>query len=328
VNTTFTAGSTFDEAYITEIGSTLSLTGGVTVAKYSTFHNAITTVPYGTEYKSVQEVVNFIQGYEKWLITQGFDFDAFSTDLDTNTDWSLSIKEFMFWSTQNWAVGTVIALSPASQSLVFKNTTGVVDTLLNPYEGYLITQQEGVGIPINDINVGRDGNTTTLSTRPDADGIYYAKFNVVQKEHVVLFENSTVFSDVIYDPALFRQERLKLTGFRTSDWNGDLYAPGFVYDEAKIKDWTAYDDYNLGDVIKYQTKYYVANQRHSGTEKFINRYWILKDSAPTPALLPNFDYKTAQFEDFYNLDTDNFDEGQQNFARHLIGYQPRQYLEA
>ena len=28
-----------------------------------------------------------------------------------------------------------------------------------------------------------------------------------------------------------------------------------------------------------------------------------------------------------NLDTDNFDEGQQTLARHLIGYQPRQYLE-
>jgi len=328
VNTSFTAGSSFDETSITEIGSTLPLTGGVTVAKYTTFHNTVTTVPYGTEYKTVQEVANFIQGYEKWLVTQGFKFDAFSSEMDTNTDWSLSIKEFMFWSTQNWAVGTVIALSPSSQSLVYENTSGVIDTLLNPYEGYLVMQQEGIGISINDINVGRNNNTLTLSTRPDSDGIYFAKLNVVQKEHIVLFENSTVFADVIYDPSLgFRQERLKLTGFKTSDWNGDLFAPGFVYDEAKIGDWTAYNDYNLGDVVKYQTKYYVANQRHSGTEKFINNHWTLKDSAPASALLPNFDYKTAQFEDFYNLDTDNFDEGQQNFARHLIGYQPRQYLE-
>ena len=35
----------------------------------------------------------------------------------------------------------------------------------------------------------------------------------------------------------------------------------------------------------------------------------------------------GHFEDFYNLDTDNFDESQQTLARHLIGYQPRQYLE-
>ena len=54
---------------------------------------------------------------------------------------------------------------------------------------------------------------------------------------------------------------------------------------------------------------------------------MLKTEAPTSKLLPNFDYRSAQFEDFYNLDTDNFDESQQTLARHLIGYQPRQYLE-
>ena len=208
---------------MTVIGSALPLTGGVKVAKYNTFYNTITTVPYGTEYETTQEIANFIQGYEQWLKTQGFVFDGYSSELDTNTDWSLSIKEFLFWSTQNWAVGTVIAVSPASQSITYTNTSGVIDSLLNPYEGYLVTQQEGRGIPLLDINMNRSGNTNILTTKSPQDGIYFAKFNVVQKEHVVLFDNETVFSDVMYDPTLgFRQERLKLTGFKTSDWNGDL----------------------------------------------------------------------------------------------------------
>ena len=176
--------------------------------------------------------------------------------------------------------------------------------------------------------MNRQGNTTNLTTRPDEDGIYFAKFNIIQKEHVILFDNSTVFSDILYDPALgFRQERLKLTGFKTSDWNGDLFAPGFVFDEAKIEDWMSDKDYNVGDVVKYQAKFYVAKKRHAGKTKFNNLDWNLKDVAPQSALLPNFDYKSAQFEDFYNLDSDNFDEGQQTLARHLIGYQPRGYLE-
>jgi len=328
VNTSFTAGSTFESSKITEIGSTLPLIGGVTVAKFNSFHSNITTVPYGTEYKTKQEVANFIQGYEQWLKTQGFVFDGYSSELDTNTDWTLSIKEFLFWSTQNWAVGTVIAVSPASQSITYTNDTGVVDSLINPYEGYMLMQQEGIGISLPDVNMDRQGNTTVLTTSPTTDGIYFAKFNVVQKEHVVLFDNKTVFSDVIYDPALgYRQERLKITGFKTSDWNGDLYAPGFVFDEAKIEDWTPFKDYNLGDVVKYQAKFYVAQKRHAGTDNFVNTNWRLKTTAPESKLLPNFDYRSAQFEDFYNLDTDNFDEGQQNLARHLIGYQPRQYLE-
>ena len=328
VNTSFTSGSTFDDTNTTLIGSALPLVGGVTVAKYNAFHRNITTVSYGTEYKTKQEVANFIQGYEQWLKTQGFVFDGYSRELDTNTDWTLSIKEFLFWSTQNWAVGTVIAVSPASQSITYTNDTGVVDSLLNPYEGYMLMQQEGVGISLPDVNMDRQGNTTILSTSPTTDGIYFAKFNVIQKEHVVMFDNKTVFSDVIYDPALgYRQERLKITGFKTADWNGDLYAPGFVFDQAKVQDWTSFTDYNLGDVVKYQAKFYVAKKRHAGTENFVNTNWTLKNEAPQSKLLPNFDYRSAQFEDFYNLDTDNFDEGQQNLARHLIGYQPRQYLE-
>ena len=271
VNTSFTAGDTFDEDNITEIGSALPLQGGVQVAKFNDFKSNVTIVPYGTEYRTKQEVANFLQGYEDYLIKQGFVFDGYSRDLNTNTDWSLAIKEFLFWSTQNWAVGTVIAVSPASQSITYENTKGVVDTLINPYEGYLVSQQEGVTISLQDINMNRQGNTTTLTTKPTEDGIYFTKFNVVQKEHVVLFDNNTVFSDVIYDPALgFRQERLKLTGFKTADWNGDLFAPGFVFDEAKIEDWVAFKDYNVGDVVKYQANFYVVNKRHAGTEKFEN----------------------------------------------------------
>ena len=147
----------------------------------------------------------------------------------------------------------------------------MVDTLVDPVEGYQVLQQEDLGIPLNDINVKRDGNETLLATRRESDGIYFAKFNIVQKEHVIILENSTVFSDIMYDPSLgFRQERIKLTGFRTADWNGDLYSPGFMYDAAKIEDWVANKYYNLGDVVKYQTRYYIANKRHSGTTSFEN----------------------------------------------------------
>ena len=50
-----------------------------------------------------------------------------------------------------------------------------------------------------------------------------------------MFDNSTVFSDIIYDPYVgFRQQRLKVVGWKTANWNGDYYAPGFVFDSAEV----------------------------------------------------------------------------------------------
>jgi len=145
---------------------------------------------------------------------------------------------------------------------------------------------------------------------------------------VWILDKVNVVSDVMYDYSLsFRQKRIKLTGYNTADCNGYLYAPGFMFDAAEIEDWVSNKDYNLGDVVIYQTRYYIANKRHTGTQKFENANWTLREKKPVSSLIPNLDYRTAQFEDFYNLDTDNFDEGQQTLARHLIGYQPRQYLD-
>jgi hypothetical protein len=150
----------------------------------------------------------------------------------------------------------------------------------------------------------------------------------VQKEHILLFDNNTVFADIIYDPFTgFRQQRLKLVGWKTSGWNGDYYAPGFVFDAAQVTYWLANTDYRLGDSVEYQGKFYVAKVNHNSGSTLINANWTLKNNKPAPQLIPNFDYKISQFNDFYNLETNNFDESQQQLAQRLIGYQSRDYLE-
>ena len=57
----------------------------------------------------------------------------------------------------------------------------------------------------------------------------------MQKEHGMVFENTTLFNDTIYDIETgYRQRRIKLSGFRTKNWNGDLFSPGFVYDSVVV----------------------------------------------------------------------------------------------
>ena len=46
---------------------------------------------------------------------------------------------------------------------------------------------------------------------------------MVQHEHVPILDNKTVFNDVIYNrPQGYRQERIKVKGYRSDGWNGPI----------------------------------------------------------------------------------------------------------
>ena len=118
-----------------------------------------------------------------------------------------------------------------------------------------------------------------------------------------------------------------MLGYKTENWDGSLNIPGFVYDQATVREWQPWQDYALGDLVKYKEFYYSAKNKIPGKENFVNSEWVKLANRPEAGLLPNFDYKVNQFADFYDLDSDNFDVEQQKHAQHLIGYQKRQYLE-
>jgi hypothetical protein len=219
----------------------------------------------------------------------------------------------------------VISLSPAASSLTFTSILSVADDINNPFNEYEIFKVDGTGLSPADLNCSRQGNLVTYS--PDGDStIYNASFYLVQKEQVLILDNTTVFNDVIYNPESgYRQERIKIAGFVSSEWFGGFEVPGFIFDRADVKQWIQWTDYALGDIVQNQGFYYSANVFIPGTAEFEAANWS-QITKPTPKLLPNWNYKANQFEDFYDLDNSSFDTGQQRIAQHLIGYQPRQYL--
>ena len=225
----------------------------------------------------------------------------------------------------NTVGSAVISLSPAANSLSFSSVLSVAEDINNPFNEYEIYKVDGSSLTPADINSNRQGNVVTFS--PDDNGtIYNASFYLVQKEQVLILDNATVFNDVIYNPESgYRQERIKVSGFVSSEWFGGFEVPGFVFDRADIKQWSSWVDYTMGDIVSYQGYYYSAVRFLPGTDEFESNNWM-QIKKPQPALLPNWSYKAGQFEDFYNLDQDNFDTGQQKIAQHLIGYQKRQYL--
>ena len=222
---------------------------------------------------------------------------------------------------------SVISLSPSANKLTFNTNLAVVDNISNQFYEYEIFKVDGTPLAPLFLDSYRENNIVSYSPRT-TDGIYGASFYLIQNEHVITLDNSTIFNDVIYNPESgYRQERVKVSGHVSIDWYGGLDVPGFIFDQANIKQWQIWQDYALGDIVNYQGFYYSALSALPGTETFNANSWTQLDKKPVAQLIPNWTYKASQFTDFYSLDSDNFDSAQQTMAHHLIGYQKRQYLD-
>ena len=285
-------------------------------------------IPYGTTFTSVQEVVDFLLSYEAWLIQQGFEFNYYDAQLQEVHNFLTSCKEFMFWTKQNWELGSLLTISPAATSVKIKMPIGVADSYIDTFYDYNILQANGEPFDINNINVNRSFQTIEVSTEGTDEGIYFLSTNYVLKEHVVIFDDRTVFNDVLFDKKSgYRQERIKTDGFKTTDWDGDYTSPGFVFDNVSIDAWTPFKDYKLGDIVQYRTTNYTALRNHTSGDIFDNTLWSVLDSTPTKRLIPNFDYRINQIEEYFSTDFRGIGETQKDVARHTFGYQPREYLD-
>ena len=378
---THTTTSSFDASFYQKL-SALPIVGGQDAyIRTGWDRSELITVAYGTKFRTIQEVVDFLVGYGEYLKDQGIEFDNFNNNLAAITNWVTSAKEFLFWTTQNWSSGedkwqdwlpnqdykeseivqyngdyyvvkfninsgsvfdenqykqlselssigaSVIALSPAAQSLIVSAPYCVVEDIKDSFNGYEFFKADGEKLEPEFVNSFREDNT--LEYKPTStEGLYGASLFLIQKEHVVLIDNTTLFNDTIYEPSTgYRQEKIKISSYISTNWYGGLDIPGFIYDQARINTWASWTDYDLGTVVKYKEFYYSAKSFLPGVLDFDADNWFKLTKKPTSRMIPNWSYKAEQFTDFYSLDSDNFDSGQQKMAQHLIGYQKRQYLE-
>jgi hypothetical protein len=306
----------------------LPTVGAVEALARRNFKKYISYLPYGTILPTVQSVVDFLLGYQESLVSLGFVFDEYDPDLQASKDWLTSAKEFMYWTQHNWAPGSLIILSPSAEKINFNYLIGVPDNILDSFYDYEVKRSDGVSLPINFLDVKRDYQNFVLKTTDSDYGIFFIKLYQVLKEHVVVFDQRTIFNDIIYDQTSgYRQERIKSRGFRTTDWDGNFITPGLVYDDAKIDDWQPFVDYKLGDIAFYKGYNWTNKKNHTSIEIFDETLWDKLDSEVNQQLIPNFDFRINQFEDFYNLDNDGLQSSQQALGRHAIGYQPRSYLD-
>jgi hypothetical protein len=325
---THTSDVNFDPSLWKRIPA-VPLVGGVEALYRKNFNRLYTKrISYGTKLFTIQAVVDFLLGYEKFLESQGITFNGYDSENQVAQNWLTGCKEFMFWTKHNWALGSLITLSPAASKIDIDIPVGVADNLLDSFYDYQVFKSDGNVLDTRFINVDRTFQKITVETTNTTDGIYFLRINYVLKEHVVIFTDRTVFNDVIYDKTTgYRQERVKTQGFRTVDWDGDYTSPGFLFDNVDIQEWQPFRDYRLGDIVAYQSRFWTSQENQLGVETFDNTKWSRLDSTPEKQLVPNFDYKINLFDDFYDVTAEGLGQSQRSLARHSLGYQERKYLQ-
>jgi len=306
--------------------------GDVSAKLYQDTTSRTILVPYGTTYRNIQQLSDFLISYERYLESIGFVFDQFDRDLQEVKNFRTSVKEFLYWSQQGWEVGTVLVLNPATNRLILKTSGTVVDEITNTLNSGRILDQNFLPIKSGNFNIVRtenfaSGNQFGITTL-NGTGICFASLNLVQFEHVLVFDNESDFGDIIYVPSQgIRQYRLNLSGAKTGRWTGALSASGYMYNTTNVVNWTADTDYQVGDIVTFNNNYYTALDSIPATTKFNVADWAqIQESDLKTGLLPSLGLLAQQSENIYNVDQPPANETLQLFSAGLIGFRPRDYL--
>jgi hypothetical protein len=300
---------------------------GVGATVFRDSENFSVDLPYNSEFSSVQEVVDFLISYQRYLEFRGMVFNDSSTMLKDTMDFVLSAREFITWHLQGWKENSLIVLSPIADTLKLNLPFGTTAQIQNSKLKSCVLDQNYNVINTTDLDVNRYGNFTSVYSKKSTT-IGLVVLDVVSYQHQLIFNNKTQFNDVIYQPELGnRQSRLKITGTITDNWAGTLDAPGFIINVNTVEKWDGDKNYLVGDIVEYKTFYYVALESNSGPT-FNSRYWQQVDyNQVNQTLLPNITNLAAAGRDYYNFDSTSLNESIDEHARGLIGYRQRQYFK-
>jgi hypothetical protein len=295
---------------------------------YNDFQNLKLTVPYGYEFTTQQQVVDFLISYERNLKGRGFTFEELDNQLGQVKSFKLSAEEFLYWAQQGWKPGSILVLSPVINSVQAITIGGITDGVTDSQYGSKVLDINFQLVKNNNYDVLRSATEFKLTLTGEGAVIGYLEVDLVQYEHVLIFDNNTVFNDVIYEPESgSRQYRLRLIGQKTAAWDGSLYAPGFIYNSGVVDQWNQGKDYLKGDLVEYKNQFYVALENIIAAAEFQFGQWqIISSSEIKKGLLPNFSTLAVGAEDFYNSYGSIKDKDQIQQSHSLIGFKPRQYL--
>ena len=289
------------------------------------FENSEVLVPYGTEFVSKQDLAQFLASYGNYLQTQGMLFDEIEAGTDIN--WRQMVAEYLYWTQSGWGLGSLINLNPAANLISIDKDSFIVQPLTLQRQNFILNQNL-YPIQAIDMAVVRDGTLFTAKPLNQGDTVAYGQFNITNFEHGVVFDNVTLFNDVLYNLVTgLRQNRILTRGTKTADWNGTIDAQGFILNQDNIQEWNNITKYTKGSIVKYKNKYWVALKVLEPSMTFDAQYWKETDyDEIQKGLLPNPSTRSYESTLFYNTNQPNLNKDSDLLSWSLIGYRPRDYL--
>ena len=282
-------------------------------------------VPYGTTFFSLQEVAQFLMSYGKLLESKGMLFTDIENAIEIN--WNTMIQEFLYWAQLGWEVGSVITLNPSAISLVIDKEDQIVQPL-TILDSNFVLNQNLYPIKSSDLSVIRDETYFSVKPLNKLDTVAYGQFNMSNFEHGIVFDNTTVFDDVIYNLITgLRQNRIFVRGTKSAEWNGTITASGFIYNQDNIVEWDRQFKYTKGSIVKYKNRYWTALTIVQPSNIFNEREWRVTDyNEIQKGLLPNSSTRSYESALYYNINQANLENDADLLSFSLIGYRPRDYL--
>ena len=283
-------------------------------------------VAYGTLFTTYEDLFIFMRGYGKYLESQGMTF----TDIENGIEltWDQMIAETLYWIETGWEVGSIINVNPASRIINVDKESNVVQPLTLAKENFILNQNSNP-ILLSDLNIFRQGTTFNVKALNDGDSMSFFNVNLSTIEHVIVFDNETVFNDVLYNLQTgLRQQRIYVKGSKSAGWQGYVNAAGFILNQDNIEEWTANKKYSKGTIVKFKNEYYSAKEVIILPKtKFDYNDWNKTSyDMIQKGLLPNPSTRSAEAVKFYDTVNPNLSNDGDLLSFSLIGYRPRQYF--
>jgi hypothetical protein len=301
--------------------------GGSTVRVPKQYTNDIVQVPYGFVFSNQSSVVDFLLSYGQYLSNQGLIFDT--RENGYTLDWKQMANEFLYWANQGWTVDSLINLNPAALQLTAEKPGAVVDNITVQNPENMLLDQNRTPFDARNLIIERLENRFTVTSATN-QSIAYAKIQFINYENIVILNNVSIFADLIYNSATgARQNRVYITAFTTTEWNGTLNAQGFVLNQDNVQLWVPNRKYAKGEIVSYKNNYWSAQDIIQPKIEFAYSDWIKSDYTKIQkGLLPNIANKADQLANSYDTQTANLESDNDLLSYGLIGFQPREYMVA
>ena len=310
------------------VGNPVTISAGGVSVQVSTSHtDQVVLVPYGFVFSTATGVSDFLISYGALLQSQGMIFNDIENGYVLN--WQQMVSEFLYWTSQSWAVGSLINLNPNATKLIIDRPLSIVDNINLQTQENLVLDQDQKQLATRNLIIDRQDNRFTIETTNNQT-ISFINLKFVSYEHMIVLDNRSIFADLIYDPVTeARQSRIKLIGAVSTDWNGQLNAPGFILNQDNIEEWRPLKKYAKGEIVRYKNYYYSALDIVEPTDQFSYAQWTRSDFTEIQqGLLPNLANKSDQLANTYSIYSANLERDQDLFSYGLIGFKPREYMTA